>query len=47
MLYIGLRPGEFIESIAHRNSNKGLHWKDVQFVIVPDHDGQPIWRVEL
>ena len=24
MLYIGLRPGEFLESTAHRGSNQGL-----------------------
>lgn len=47
MLYIGTRPGEFVESNAHRNSNEGLHWRDVQFMMVPDRNGQPIWRVEL
>ena len=47
MLYIGLRPGEFVESNAHRGSNEGLHWGDVQFMMIADCNGQPLWRVEL
>lgn len=47
MLYIGLRPGEFLESNAHRRSNEGLHWGDVLFMLVPLENKQRIWRVQL
>jgi len=47
MLYIGLRPGEFLESNAYRKSNEGLHWGDVKFMLVPLKNKQRIWRVGL
>lgn len=46
-LYIGLRPGEFVESNGYRQSDDGLHWGDVEFMMVPGRDRQPIWRVQL
>lgn len=47
ILYIGLRPGEFAESKAHVGSNEGLHWGDVQFMMLPGRDQQPLWRVKI
>ncbi|KAM3419395.1 hypothetical protein BST61_g5324 [Cercospora zeina] len=32
-LFLGLRPGEVIESGAYVKSNKGLKWKDVEFFV--------------
>ncbi|KAM0719003.1 hypothetical protein Q7P37_004908 [Cladosporium fusiforme] len=47
ILYMGLRPGEFTESRAHKNSNEGLHWGDVTIMLIPGPDGTRIWLAQL
>jgi hypothetical protein len=47
ILYMGLRPGEFTESRAHKGSNEGLHWVDVTAMLIPGHQGKRIWLAQL
>lgn len=47
MTYLGLRPGEFVESSNHPQSNEGLEYKDVTLKVVPCEDGQVRLVLEL
>lgn len=47
MHYTGLRPGEYVESSSHRGTNEGLHWKDVNFRMIPDSRGMPLFVAQL
>lgn len=39
MLFLGLRPGEFVESSAHRKSNEGIVYKDLTLLYVVQEGG--------
>lgn len=39
MHFVGLRPGEFVESSAYSNSNEGLLWGDVDIKMIADRNG--------
>ena len=47
MHFVGLRPGEFVESSAHRGSNEGLHWGDVNIMMIPNREGAPLFVAQL
>jgi hypothetical protein len=47
LFLLGLRPGEFVESSAHRGSNQGLYWGDVLFTSQGDENGKPFISVAL
>lgn len=34
MLFLGLRPSEFVESSAHRKSNEGVQYKDLTLLSI-------------
>ncbi|KAK3672642.1 hypothetical protein LTR78_007454 [Recurvomyces mirabilis] len=44
--YIGLRPGELVESSCHAGSNEGLLYGDFKFLMIPDSQGQPTFAIQ-
>lgn len=47
MTYTGLRPGCFVESAAHKRSNEGLTWKDVEIKLTTGSDGRRRFEVTV
>jgi len=47
MHFVGLRPGELVESTAHQGSNEGLLWKDVDIMMIPNREGAPLFVAQL
>lgn len=47
LLYQGLRPGEFVQSSAHRKSNEGLKYRDVTLTAIPCKDGNMRWALRV
>lgn len=43
MIYLGLRPGEMVESSNYVGSNEGILYKDLTFVVTYDDSGNPVY----
>ena len=43
MIFLGVRPGEFVESSNYIKSNEGLLYKDLTIVVSFDERGDPVY----
>jgi hypothetical protein len=44
---IGLRPGEIVESRAHKDTNEGLHYGDMDMTLMTNESGERLWRIHF
>ncbi|WPH01245.1 Hypothetical protein R9X50_00408200 [Acrodontium crateriforme] len=47
MHYLGLRPGEIVESTAHRRTNEGIHYRDLKILMFADEVGHRRFAIKL